>query len=457
MSAKSIWNKISYLGLEERNEFKNREVVLMNKLVFISALMMLGMIPFEVIINGWELVWLEVVIVMLCLSALYLNYLKWFTFAKFYFYVVAVSIIFGLGLAIGKGSANELFFFPTFIFPAMLFHNRVVIITLSVIAGLLFILQSYLMEFVPPVFDVPSNIKLTIRYLFQIIVFTIVFFEIYYFKTQNYRFQQLLKQKNEEIEHKSQEIIDSITYAKRIQEAILLPIPLIKNHLPDSFVIYKPKDIVAGDFYWIEDTPDSTLVSVADCTGHGVPGAMVSVVCHNALNSSLREFDLTDPGKILDKTRELVTRQFSKSNQDVKDGMDISLAAIEKKNENGDRKIKWAGANNPIWILRNGSKEIEEIKPDKQTVGKGEHLKNFTTHSILVHQGDLIYIFSDGFADQFGGERGKKYKYKPFKDLLILNAHRSMKEQEEAILREFEVWKKDLEQVDDICIIGIRI
>ncbi|MBL7898388.1 MAG: serine/threonine-protein phosphatase [Crocinitomicaceae bacterium] len=457
MSIKSIWDKIAYLGLEEQDEFKNREVVLMNKLVFISALMMFGMIPFEVIINGWELVWLEVVIVLLCLSALYLNYLKWFTFAKFYFYVVAVSIIFGLGLAIGKGSYNELFFFPTFIFPAMLFHNRAVIITLSVIAGLLFILQSYLMEFVPPVFDVPAQIKLTIRYLFQIIVFTIVFFEIYYFKTQNYRFQKLLKQKNEEIEHKSQEIIDSINYAKRIQEAILLPVHLVKNHLPDSFVIYKPKDIVAGDFYWIEEIQDSTLVSVADCTGHGVPGAMVSVVCHNALNSALREFDLTDPGEILDKTRDLVTRQFSKSTQEVKDGMDISLVSLEKDYKNGFRKLHWAGANNPLWILRKGAQEIEEIKPDKQAVGRGEHLKKFTTHSINLQKGDLIYIFSDGFADQFGGERGKKYKYKPFKDLLVLHANKSMKEQEETILHEFEIWKKDLEQVDDICIIGIRI
>jgi serine phosphatase RsbU (regulator of sigma subunit) len=457
MIFKTIWDKISYLGLDERDEFKNREVVLMNKLVFISAMLMLGMIPFEVIINGWELVWLEVVIVLLCLSALYLNYLTWFTFAKFYFYVVTVSIIFGLGLAIGKGSANELFFFPTFIFPAMLFHNRAVIITLSVIAALLFILQSYLMDFVPPLFDVPPQIKQTIRYLFQLIVFTIVFFEIYYFKSQNVRFHRLIKQKSEEIEHKNQEIIDSINYAKRIQEAILLPIPQVKNHLPDSFIIYKPKDIVAGDFYWIEDTAESTLVSVADCTGHGVPGAMVSVVCHNALNSALREFDLTDPGEILDKTRELVTRQFSKSNQDVKDGMDISLAAISKENRNGEFTLNWAGANNPLWILRHGANEIEEIKPDKQAVGKGDHLRNFTSHSIQLKKGDQVYIFSDGFADQFGGERGKKYKYKPFKDLLLNNSGKSMYDQELAILREFEVWKKDLEQVDDICIIGFRI
>lgn len=455
MVLKKFWDNITFIGLKERDEFKFREVVLMNKLVFLSAAMMTAMIPLEVLINGWDLVWLEGVIILACLSALIFNYKGWFTFAKFYFYVVVIAIIFGLGLAIGKGSANELFYFPAFIFPAMLFHDRRIIIAMSVISFSFFALQSYLMDVVPPAFYVRPEVKMTMRFLFYIVVFTIVFFEIYYFKNINYRFQELLAAKNEEIEHKNREIIDSINYAKRIQEAILLPIPLVKNHLPDSFVIFKPKDIVAGDFYWVEEVDGKIIFAVADCTGHGVPGAMVSVVCHNALNSSLREFHLTDPGKILDKTRELVIQQFSKSTEDVKDGMDISLATIQYKESHV--ALNWAGANNPIWILKKGNPDLIEITADKQPIGKGDLTKRFTTQKLELNKGDLIYIFSDGFADQFGGDKGKKYKYKPFKELLVGNASKGMLEQADLIQREFEIWKRDLEQVDDVCIIGVRV
>ena len=450
---KSLWRKIGFLGITDHDEFKHREVVLMNKLVVLSAALMLIAIPLEVLINGWDLVWIEGLIVLLCISSLLFNYLGWFTFAKFYFFIITSAIIFFLGIAIGKGSANELFFFPLCIFPAMLFKNRLVILILSSTAMSLFLLQNYLTSFIPPTVIIPPNIMITIKYIFAVIVFVIVFFEVYYFKSINYRFQQLLGAKNEEIEHKNREIIDSINYAKRIQEAILLPPDLVKNYLPDSFVVFKPKDIVAGDFYWIEEADEKIIFGVADCTGHGVPGALVSVVCHNALNSSLREFNLTEPGKILDKTRDLVIKQFSKSQQDVKDGMDISLCSLSFKT----LTLQWSGANNPLWILRNGATEIEELKPDKLPVGKGNIDQKFTTHTIQLSKGDQLYIFSDGFADQFGGERGKKYKYKPFSDLILANANKSMAEQKELISKEFNVWKRDLEQVDDVCIIGVRI
>jgi len=272
----------------------------MNKLVAISAMLMAGLIPIEVLINGWELVWLEGIVILLCLSALIFNYYKWFTFAKFYFYVVTSLIIFGLGLAIGKGIGNDLFFIPVLVFPSMLFNNRAVILILSILACVQFLLLNYLQTVVEPTIYVKPEIKNTIRFIFYTICFVVVYFEIYYFKAINYRYQKLLAAKTQEVENKNQEIIDSITYAKRIQDAILLPIHLVKNHLSDSFVLFKPKDIVAGDFYWVDEIDDKVIFAAADCTGHGVPGAMVSVVCHNALNSAVREFDLTEPGKILD-------------------------------------------------------------------------------------------------------------------------------------------------------------
>ena len=252
-----------------------------------------------------------------------------------------------------------------------------------------------------------------------------------------------------ELEEKNQEITDSIVYAKRIQSAILPPLKQIKSAFVNSFVIYKPKDIVAGDFYWLEQQQNKTFIAVADCTGHGVPGAMVSVVCNNALNRSVREYGLTNPSDILNKTREIVIAEFEKSEEDVKDGMDIALCVFEKD------VLHYAGAHNPLWIIKNG--ELIETKADKQPIGKFENAKPFTTHQIQLQKNDLIYIFSDGFADQFGGGKGKKFKTKSFKDLLISLHHLPIDEQKEIIEDTFDKWKGNIEQLDDVCVIGLKV
>lgn len=259
----------------------------------------------------------------------------------------------------------------------------------------------------------------------------------------------IIEHQKAEVEEKNKEITDSINYAKRIQTAILPPHKIIKEMLPDSFVLYKPKDIVAGDFYWLEKKGETVLFAACDCTGHGVPGAMVSVICNNGLNRSVREYNLIEPGKILDKTREIVIQEFEKSEEEVKDGMDVSLLAF-----NG-RTIKWSGANNPLWIIRGG--EIIEWKADKQPIGKYANSKPFTTHEIEIHKGDMVYIFTDGLQDQFGGEKGKKFKASKLKELLLSVQDKSMDEQKQIVEQTFESWRGGLEQNDDVCIIGIRI
>ena len=253
------------------------------------------------------------------------------------------------------------------------------------------------------------------------------------------------------LEEKNREILDSITYAKRIQSAILPQPKLVKEYFKDSFILYKPKDIVAGDFYWFEVIENIIFFAAADCTGHGVPGAMVSVVCHNALNRSVKEYNLKKPGEILDKTREIVVAEFEKSDEDVKDGMDISLCAIEIDSY----CLFWAGAHNPLWILRNN--EILEYKADKQPIGKFAFAKSFTTHEFKLLENDEIYIFTDGFQDQFGGEFGKKYKIAQLRELLLSLNQTSMEEKKIKINEVFESWKAELEQVDDVCIIGVRL
>lgn len=280
--------------------------------------------------------------------------------------------------------------------------------------------------------------------------------------------QETQKQKNL-LEIKNKEITDSITYAKRIQSAILPPAKIVKEYLKESFILYKPRDIVAGDFYWMEQIPDGLIFAAADCTGHGVPGAMVSVVCNNALNRSVREYGLVDPGEILDKTRELIIEEFDQSDDEMKDGMDISLCLLEFEPQIIDMfdsssdwkkiKLKWAGANNPLWILRND--EIIEYKGNKQPIGLYVDQKPFTTHEIELYENDIIYIFTDGFQDQFGGPTqnlgGKKIKPSKMKELFLSISHKPMDEQRIAIDAMFEEWKGDLEQVDDVCVIGVRI
>jgi serine phosphatase RsbU (regulator of sigma subunit) len=178
---------------------------------------------------------------------------------------------------------------------------------------------------------------------------------------------------------------------------------------------------------------------------------MVSVVCSNALNRSVKEFNLTDTGKILDKTRQLVIETFEKSNSDVKDGMDISLLCIDKS----ENKLFWSGANNPLWIIKQN--KLIEIKPNKQPIGKSENPKPFITHEFEYSSDTTFYLFTDGFADQFGGPKGKKFMYKQFENLLLSIAEKPMHEQKSILNDAFINWKNNLEQVDDVCVIGIKI
>jgi serine phosphatase RsbU (regulator of sigma subunit)/Tfp pilus assembly protein PilF len=263
----------------------------------------------------------------------------------------------------------------------------------------------------------------------------------------------VLEEKNILIEEKNIEITDSITYAKRIQQAILPPFKELSSSLKNCFVFYKPKDIVAGDFYWLQTVGDTVLYAAADCTGHGVPGAMVSVVCHNALNRAVKEYKLIEPAAILEKTTELVIETFKKSegNKNIRDGMDIALCSINFNT----KQLQYSGANNPLYIIREGG--LIETKGNKQPVGNYYKKEPFINHTVKLNENDVIYTFSDGYADQFGGPKGKKFMYKQFKELLISINDLSMSEQHNKIEKVFNQWKGDTFQIDDVCVIGVKI
>jgi serine phosphatase RsbU (regulator of sigma subunit) len=254
------------------------------------------------------------------------------------------------------------------------------------------------------------------------------------------------------LEHRNNEIIDSIKYARRIQQALLKDEEHVSQHLPPHFILYRPKDIVSGDFYWALEKGTHLYAAVADCTGHGVPGAFLTMLGTSYINEITGRDDLPSPAQILDELRVKFVKELG-ADGETKDGMDISMIRINYKT----REIVWAGANNPLWIIRKGATEVEEIKANKQAIGLLHAPSMFTDHELQLNPGDSIYLFTDGYPDQFGGERGKKFKYKQLKDVLLASTHLQPDQQKQVLDKVLSDWRGDLEQVDDVCIMGMRL
>lgn len=259
---------------------------------------------------------------------------------------------------------------------------------------------------------------------------------------------------------KNQEIIDSITYAKNIQESILPTSADILQLFPNHFLYYQPKDIVAGDFYWVQQLEQGeeriNFIAVADCTGHGVPGAMVSIVCANALNKSVIEMKLTQPSEILEEVNKIVRQNFNKGSHQLNDGMDICLIAVKTLNEK-QFEVQYSGANNPLWFIRKTEGQLIEVKATKRPIGEFVVKKSFENHVLTFEKGDLLYLFTDGYADQFGGPRQKKFNNKSLKNLFSAHHHETLSNQKVIYDQILHDWKNDNDQIDDICVMGIKL
>ncbi|PBQ31224.1 hypothetical protein CNR22_05405 [Sphingobacteriaceae bacterium] len=264
-----------------------------------------------------------------------------------------------------------------------------------------------------------------------------------------------LKKQSATIAEQHKDLFDSVTYAKRIQEAIFSSPQTFHTVLPDSFLLLKPKSIVTGDFYWLEKKGNKIYVAAADCTGHGVPGALMSIIGHNIISKSLSPKNLTRPCEILnDLSSEIFkTLQQNLNSHGVKDGMDISLISIDTEN----MVMEYAAARQPVYRIRNN--ELVKLMPDRFPIGiyTGQHLQEFNNQQISLQRGDTIYMFTDGYTDQFGGPEKKKFKALQFQKLLLSIQTFSMDEQKQILLKELSDWQEDCVQVDDIMIIGIKI
>lgn len=292
--------------------------------------------------------------------------------------------------------------------------------------------------------------------------------------------RDLVQSQKEQIEIIHTEVTQSIDYARRIQTSILSDTKILESNFSDFFVLFKPKDKVSGDFYWWSVTENHTIVAAADCTGHGVPGAFMSMLGISFLREIVNKEYITHPGIILKRLRKEIIKVLNQRGVtgEQKDGMDISLISLN----NETKLLQYAGANNPLYLIKrledDRLKDLEnqssnlsifkssnlalvEIKGDKMPIAIYEKMSDFTNHEIQMQTGDMCYLFSDGFADQFGGEKGKKFKYKPFKQLLLENAEKSMPEQkiilEDTLFNWMSNAEQIYEQVDDIVIVGLKI
>jgi serine phosphatase RsbU (regulator of sigma subunit)/Tfp pilus assembly protein PilF len=272
--------------------------------------------------------------------------------------------------------------------------------------------------------------------------------------------KEIIEQKSKEtefqkqiIEEKNKDITASINYAKRIQSALLREEEHVSKHLPEHFILFLPKDIVSGDFYWGAEKNEYWYFTAADCTGHGVPGAIMSMLGISFLNDIVLSENTLTPAEILNQLRDRMITELRQTDANIgnKDGMDISLCRLNLKT----LELEWAGANNALNLIRKGI--LEEIKADKQPIGYHTEMKPFTNHQLQLQKGDCVYIYSDGFADQFGGPQGKKFKYKKLEELIIKHYQLKATEQKQIFKNRFTEWKGSLDQVDDVCLFGVRV
>ena len=266
--------------------------------------------------------------------------------------------------------------------------------------------------------------------------------------------KKVVEHQKQLVDEKQKEIVDSINYARRIQTALMAHDKLLSKHLPEHFVLFRPKDIVAGDFYWATPTSGGFMYVTGDCTGHGVPGAFMSLLNISKLNETINQKNITRPDLVFNDIRNEITRALNPedSTEDSKDGMDAVLCKLDLKN----MKLQYAAANNAFYIIRN--KEVFVCKADKMHVGKAFNIAGtFTFCEFELQKGDAIYTFSDGYSDQFGGPNRKRFKSNQLKELLVNISHLTMPEQKNKLTEAFENWKGDIEQIDDVLVIGVRV
>ncbi len=445
--------KIVNIGVSNLNdENLNRKIRISNLIAIITIVIMFGFIPVSIYLDA-------VGIIVLNFLFFFTSFLNFFLHSKKHhqsaFYIsCSYGVVFFTFATVFYGLASNLQFFQLVmcLIAIVLFERMVVLkiyLTLAISSFFILVLyfknRSGLMVLDDDMKKIQEIIGVVNFFIFFFI--TIVFF--IFFKQDNLLFQKAILHQKEIIEEQKKEMVDSINYAKRIQYAFMAHEKLLQRNLPEHFILFKPKDIVSGDFYWATKKNNAFYLAVCDSTGHGVPGAFMCLVNMSFLNEAISERSMSAPNEILNHVRKQLIENLGGGN----DGMDAILMKFEN-NDNG-LKIEYAAANNEPILIRNN--KVTVLPKDKMPVGKGEKTESFTLHTIDVQKGDTLYLLTDGIADQFGGPKGKKFKFKQLEEILLANHHLPIKEQKNVFEKAFNDWKGELEQVDDILLVGIKI
>lgn len=446
-----LWDTISNIGIKHDDGVDLlRQRKLNNQMGLFSVLVTVFFIPYLFLIQDTFFIPYQVATVILISATFLFNRFGYFTFSVFWrFFILILDISFS-SLEI-QGAGFEYFLIPLALISFILSDVKKIQFGLFFTALFLFMVVVTLREFYEPHAFLSLRAKVITFSIVMTIVFLLCGLFIYKFKRAGIAYEAIINSQLKTIGKKNQDITDSLNYAKRIQLALLPPRPLFESLSKDLFVLYKPKDIVSGDFYWIESVGNRVYVAVADCTGHGVPGAMMSLLCSNTLTKSVKELGIKEPARILDSIVELMDDQLSKHSGNINDGMDIALCCLDKSNNT----IEFAGAHNSMYFIRDN--KLNEIKADKQPIGKFIKRTPYTNHVIQLNKGDRFYLGSDGYADQFGGPKGKKFNSTRLKELFLKGNDQTMAQQKQMLLEQFDIWKGKLNQVDDVCILGFRI
>ena len=372
----------------------------------------------------------------------------------FFFHICCGFLYFIEGtLTYGLQTNLHFYLFVMCMISAVMFDQRKTIQGFIVFAILSFFGLIFWLHFHKPfitIVEQSETVQTIIGNVNLFLLFIIASLIILFFKEEMLKSQKRITEQKNVIEEKNKDILDSIQYAQRIQSALLPSKTNLQLLFPDSTLYFQPKDIVSGDFFWIFQNENYRFAAVGDCTGHGVPGALMSVLGINLLHEIVENKGIVDPAEILNELRSGIIAAFDKEGKssEYKDGMDISLVRIDRKTTN----YLFAAANNSIYHI--SGKELEERRADRQPVGYSHHPVPFTQQEFSFQPGDSLVLFTDGYADQFGGPKNKKFRYKPFKELLLDSLNNNMETQ---LSENFEAWRGSREQVDDVCVLVIKL
>lgn len=448
---KTLFNNIINLGvLPDMEQFKAARIMTFNRIVIIFFFGYISTFPLNIYL-GINFLSNVIGLLTLCLTIpLYLSYKGNLRWARYSLTLNAWALVISLSIYLGEGGGHVFTLITAAILWFIIYNKKaelivIELINLAIAGGVLYTYYAW-----TPIWDGDQSLLLPLKVLLIALSISVAMITIAVFKTNNYKFVALIREQKMQIEQRKEEMESSIRYAQGIQLGLLPKREQMEDFVLKNFVLYRPKDIVSGDFYWIHEDEKRAFLVLGDCTGHGVPGAMVSIMGMSSLDSVIETNEVLNPAQLLKLLDLDFMAKMSRSN--LRDGMDVSAVMFDKQT----KQWSFAGTNNSITYVKDG--ELAQLKGDKVPIGNHTvDIEEFTNHDLPLSSADKIFMYSDGYRDQFGGEKGKKFGMKRFNSLLSEIASANSMEGLRTIENRFDMWKGSFEQIDDVSLVGVEI